>query len=87
MSQEKKFNCYTCEYRGTIPGNCHSCCKYPGTSTGMFDYFNHTNSSIALKLNIRGNPHGIMSGWFYWPINFDPVWLENCDGYKKQGSE
>jgi hypothetical protein len=20
-------------------------------------------------------------GWFVWPLNFDPVWLENCDGF------
>jgi len=20
--------------------------------------------------------------WFIWPVNFDPVWLENCDGFE-----
>jgi len=35
------------------------------------------------KLNIKGNSHGIASGWFNFPYNFDPVWLENCDGYEK----
>jgi len=20
-------------------------------------------------------------GWFYWPINFDPVWLLECNGH------
>ena len=27
---------------------------------------------------VRGNTHGVRSGWFIWPINFDPVWLEEC---------
>lgn len=30
---------------------------------------------------VKGNPHGIRSGWFLWPLNFDPVWLESCDGF------
>jgi len=32
-------------------------------------------------LNVKGHPHGIKNGWFIWPFNFDPVWLENCDGF------
>ena len=34
-----------------------------------------------LRANVEGNPHGIKSGWFYWPVNFDPVWLVACDGF------
>jgi len=37
---------------------------------------------VAKKLEIRANRHGIEKGWFYWPWNFDPVWLENCNGFK-----
>jgi len=36
------------------------------------------------ELNIVGDPHGIARGWFNWPHNFDPLWLENCDGYSKR---
>lgn len=77
----EKPNCYKCKHRGTVPGNEHSCCRYPGNSTGMFDFFNKCNSDNALKLKIVGNAHGIRSGWFMWPVNFDPVWLENCAGF------
>lgn len=45
--------CYTCKYRGTIPGDCHSRCS-------------------NRKAKVKGNEHGIRSGWFMWPINFDP---------------
>lgn len=34
-------------------------------------------------LEMKGNPHGIKSGWFFYPINFDPVWKEKlCNNYK-----
>jgi len=84
MMKKKKFNCYECEYRGTIPGVRHSKCCYPGLKNGMLDIF-AGNSEIIKKLKIRGNEHGIKSGWFMWPCNFDPVWLENCEGFKERG--
>ena len=86
MVKEIKQNCYNCEYRGRVAGDAHSCCKYPGTSTGMFDIFNSKNFEIAKELNIQGVEHGVRSGWFLWPVNFDPVWLENCDGHKLKES-
>ena len=33
------------------------------------------------KAKVVGNPYGIRSGWFRWPLNFDPAWLEQCDGF------
>jgi hypothetical protein len=80
---ENKFNCYKCKFRGSVPGDAHSCCRHPGNSTGMFDFLNTENAKNAKKLNIKANSHGIRSGWFMWPVNFDPVWLENCDGFKE----
>lgn len=77
-----KVDCYKCKYRGVIPGDCHSNCNYPGNKTDFFDFFMGENKNNAIKLKIRGNPHGIRSGWFMWPVNFDPVWLENCDGFE-----
>lgn len=62
-----KPNCYGCKFRRNVPGDCHSTC----VNTAPFD-----------KLNIQGATHGIVNGWFFWPINFDPVWLQNCDGFE-----
>ena len=36
-------------------------------------------------LKIKGDVIGIESGWFDWPYNFDPVWLIQCNGFKKRG--
>jgi len=32
--------------------------------------------------HVVGDKHGKRKGWFLWPINFDPVWLVSCDGFK-----
>ena len=35
---------------------------------------------------MTGNPHGIRSGWFWYPINFDPTWkTKDCANYEKKG--
>jgi hypothetical protein len=42
----------------------------------------HHHIMDAIKeLNVQADAHGVRSGWFNWPANFDPVWLVNCDGY------
>lgn len=33
------------------------------------------------KADVIGNQHGIKNGWFRWPLNFDPTWLESCNGF------
>jgi len=64
-----KEKCYACKYRGTLPGDCHSCCKHP----------------VAEKLNIMANESGIRGGWFTCPANLDTIWLISCDGFKSKG--
>jgi len=77
----KKPNCYKCKYRGTIPGDAHSRCCYPGVDSGLLSFFAPANDVIAVKLNIKADEHGVKSGWCFWPSNFDPIWLLNCDGF------
>ena len=86
-----KPNCYECKYRGTfinIAGDAHTICHHPSVKQdsdpfgAMVDMLSGKNTKAAEVLNIKGNPQGIRGGWFMWPANFDPVWLENCDGFK-----
>lgn len=91
--------CYSCVYRGNIPGSAHSNCNHPCIKSiaehpiVRIAGLTHGNMGRVMKplfeiLNIKGNKHGIENGWFNWPVNFDPIWLENCDGYKpKEQSE
>ena len=35
--------------------------------------------------DMKGNPHGIRNGWFYYPILFDPVWKEkDCSNFEEK---
>jgi hypothetical protein len=95
-----KNNCYSCKFRGTIPGDTHSCCQHPDLEgvtdnpiEGVFAMFASVGrvspriavQATAEKFEIKANYHGIKQGWFNWPWNFDPVWLENCNAYEKKG--
>lgn len=85
-----KPNCYECKHRGNFAGSAHSVCNHP-TARLIHDnplkalaghLGNVPASSDETGLNIEANYHGIRKGWFAWPFNFDPVWLENCDGFE-----
>ena len=33
---------------------------------------------------VTGDAHGVRSGWFHWPVNFDPTWLVSCNGFSNK---
>ena len=93
-SKVTKPNCYDCKHRGNIAGDAHSCCKHPDAGMGndpltmllaiLGKRLDHSiTSEGSKKLGIVGNPHGIKMGWFIWPLNYDPIWLEKCNGFEK----
>lgn len=87
-----KPNCYECRHRGTVPGDAHSCCHHPEVDkrgggdvfTAIVSMLTGDMAQASAKLHIQANPHGVRNGWFMWPFNFDPVWLENCTGFEKR---
>jgi len=64
----EKPNCFECTHRGKVPGSTHSCCNHPNAS----------------KLEVVGKQYGIDSGWFFFPYNFDPCWLQECNGFESK---
>ena len=88
--------CYKCKHRGDVPGSAHSCCNHPSlkqekdnpalSMMAIFASVGRTNPMLcnSKELNIKANEHGIKKGWFNFPWDFDPVWLENCDGFEKK---
>ena len=59
--------CHGCAYRENVPGDAHSRCVFAWPSRASMP---------------KGHPHGIRNGWYLFPFNYDPVWLENCDGFE-----
>lgn len=85
----KKPNCYECKYRGDLVWDAHSECKHPKIEPA--DRFlsvimmgRGIRSGALKRLNISYSQHGYENGWFNWPMNFDPVWLDTCDGFEKR---
>lgn len=89
-----KPDCYKCVFRGTVAGDAHSRCLHPlALAKGIEATLGFNlgakgvkleNKELNLSIEVEGNRHGISSGWFMWPINFDPVWLEKCTGFKSK---
>ena len=77
------LNCYNCDYRGKSMSSSHLSCKYPLfneeqrikisiLSTGSSENFNQfLENNFGFKANIQG----IINGWFSFPLDFDPTWI------------
>lgn len=85
----EKPNCYKCVHRGSVPGSAHSRCNHPSVETDNFSELMGILASVGRVatpgvksgIKVKGNPTGIKNGWFSWPFDFDPTWLESCTGF------
>lgn len=96
MSDQNK--CYGCKFRGELAGNTHSQCLHPvalaikeaAPLAAMLSYYGGGPSLIPSVDGVplvKGNEHGIRHGWFCWPFNFDPTWLEDCKLFEVREAE
>ena len=92
-----KPDCYKCKHRENIPGDAHSKCNHPKcrsiSESPLLNALSILGSvrggvpPLPTGLKVKGNPKGIRGGWFHHPLNFDPLWLEECDGFESKESE
>lgn len=85
--------CYRCAYRLDVPMSAHSRCVHPEVAPivmspmGLFisllpDVGGQVPAlGITPQFELRYDDHGARNGWFFWPFNFDPVWLDECGGF------
>ena len=91
-----KPDCYKCQFRGNTAGSHHSSCHHPANKqlnedplAALFALLGKRAPALdhtVPGINVTGNPHGIRNGWFAYPFNFDPIWLESCDGFAEKES-
>lgn len=55
--------------------NCYECVHRLNVPGSAHSRCNNVSATV------KGDEYGIGKGWFLWPLNFDPVWLESCDGF------
>lgn len=84
-----KPDCYKCKWRRATEFSHHSRCAHPLLSAvpgaeclPLVFMLNGLRSPFEKRLNLSYSRYGFNSGWFFWPINFDPVWLDTCDGFE-----
>ena len=72
-----------------MAGSAHSSCHHPDTKAihgnplaNIIGIMGGAVIDLDNTLGVVGSPHGIRKGWFSWPLNFDPVWLEKCNGFE-----
>lgn len=70
-------DCYKCEWRKPLVGNCHSSCNVDGKSS-----FLTFIESMILKATPKIDEHGAKNGWATWPLDFDPIWISDCPYFK-----
>lgn len=61
--------------------DCHECSHRRGIPGNAHSRCNNHGAKV------KGHPHGIRKGWFMWPVNFDPGWLESCDGFSDDSED
>jgi hypothetical protein len=58
--------------------NCHKCVNHDPLP------MTHHIQCLEPKAQISGNARAAQKGWFHWPWNFDPIWLEECSKYEEK---
>lgn len=90
-------NCYECAHRRNLEFSAHSQCVHPAYDgvagpLAMLVAMLHASrrggpiEAPHQEITVKGNQHGIASGWFMHPLNYDPVWLEECTGFEAKQS-
>lgn len=90
-------NCYECTHRRNLEFSAHSQCVHPAYDgvagpLAMLVAMLHASrrggpiEAPHQEITVKGKQHGIASGWFMHPLNYDPVWLEECTGFEAKQS-
>ena len=89
------MKCWECKQSRTIPGDCHASCAHPKSGFEGGDPLAAIIAMLAsarklpvaapsADLGITLNEHGVRHGWAFWPVNFDPIWVDTCNGFEEK---
>lgn len=57
--------------------NCYQCVHRLPIAGNCHSRCNNFKADNKLSL------HGVKNGWCNWPLNFDPIWVTDCNGYSE----
>lgn len=69
--------CNNCQWSTPgISGSHHKGCNWH--NYGQFNLLTCAFKGIINGSHIKINEHGAKNGWAEWPLDFDPIWIEEC---------
>ena len=75
-------DCLSCKWCNVIPGSDRVGCIHPGTRKGWGKVLNTwvsgSNETLFKLVIVVEQPAGTRGKF---PINFDPEWIQECNGY------
>lgn len=78
-----KPNCHQCKHHRRIPGDAHIGCDHPEAHViGLMAVITFAEASYKSGLAVKLSRHGVDQGWAMWPVNFDPIWLLECNRFE-----
>ena len=98
MTKTAKPDCYQCEYHKPLGHKGRIGCFQPKVRglrrmssedtmwgiLGTLEGLPIAASNLSFLFGITINLEGMLKGEFRWPFNYDPTWLEACDGFKQK---
>lgn len=70
MEKNEEKTCFNCAYCREVPGSAHKACA-----------FNWRKNVETVSPPIPRR-HGVVNGWYFFPVNFDPSWQINpCEAF------
>jgi hypothetical protein len=81
-----------------VPGSCHSSCNHPKVADdnpmaklmAIFASVGRIGPVVSpnvLNMKVKLNSHGVKNGWCNFPFDFDPVWVDECEGFEARGPQ
>jgi hypothetical protein len=95
-------SCYKCRFRGEVPGSAHSSCRVITENTSNKEKAMELEILLAshqVEMTVKNtgepegepvvklNEHGVKNGWAAWPLDFDPIWVQDCRFFTEKEAE
>lgn len=79
-------DCSNCKFKAELGYTHHITCKALDEVAPELKVTAFALAQVTGKVGsyVSLNPHGVKNGWADWPLEFDPVWVEECKFFQEK---